>query len=147
MTTRRRLSSVPKPPAKQDIVEYAREVIRAEAEAVAQLGPRLNGGFARAVEMVLACPGRVVVTGMGVLAPNGNTLAEFWDSLIEGRSGLGIATSFDVADLPDAGFKDVDIELLASVPGTYVAPATSSYLYYTAEDKTWAAPTQITVQK
>ena len=43
--------------------------------------------------------------------------------------------------------KDVDIELLASVPGTYVAPATSSYLYYTAEDKTWAAPTQITVQK
>jgi len=65
MTTRRRLSSVPKPPAKQDIVEYARAVIRAEAEAVAQLGPRLNGGFARAVEMVLACPGRVVVTGMG----------------------------------------------------------------------------------
>jgi arabinose-5-phosphate isomerase len=65
MTTRRRLSSVPKPPAKQDIVEYARAVIRAEAEAVAQLGARLNGGFARAVEMVLACPGRVVVTGMG----------------------------------------------------------------------------------
>ena len=47
------------------MVEYAREVIRAEAEAVAQLGARLNGGFARAVEMVLACPGRVVVTGMG----------------------------------------------------------------------------------
>src|SRR5467141_3669881 len=43
---------------------------------------------------------RVVVTGMGVLAPNGNTLAEYWDSLIEGRSGLGIATSFDVSDLP-----------------------------------------------
>ena len=43
---------------------------------------------------------RVVVTGMGVLAPNGNNLVEFWDSLIEGRSGLGIATSFDVTDLP-----------------------------------------------
>jgi len=43
---------------------------------------------------------RVVVTGMGVLAPNGNNLVEFWDSLIEGRSGLGIATSFDVSDLP-----------------------------------------------
>jgi len=42
----------------------------------------------------------VVVTGMGVLAPNGNNLVEFWDSLIEGRSGLGIATSFDVTDLP-----------------------------------------------
>src|ERR1700736_1275090 len=43
---------------------------------------------------------RVVVTGMGVLAPNGNSLVEFWDSLIEGRSGLGIATTFDVSDLP-----------------------------------------------
>ena len=65
MATRRRLSSVPKPPPKQDIVDYAREVIRAEAEAIAQLGARLNGAFARAVDMVLACPGRVVVTGMG----------------------------------------------------------------------------------
>src|SRR5437868_4780604 len=65
MATRRRLSSVPKPAPKQDIVEYAREVIRAEAEAVSQLSGRLNGAFARAVEMVLACPGRVVVTGMG----------------------------------------------------------------------------------
>src|SRR5438128_8398556 len=43
---------------------------------------------------------RVVVTGMGVLAPNGNNLVEFWDSLIEGRSGLGIASWFDVSDLP-----------------------------------------------
>src|SRR5882724_6320446 len=65
MATRRRLTSVPKAPLKQDIVDYAREVIRAEADAVAQLGARLNGAFARAVEMVLACPGRVVVTGMG----------------------------------------------------------------------------------
>src|SRR5213076_1032246 len=65
MATRRRLSSVPKTPPKQDIVDYAREVIRAEAEALAQLPARLNGAFARAVEMVLACPGRVVVSGMG----------------------------------------------------------------------------------
>jgi len=65
MATRRRLTSVLKAPLKQDIVDYAREVIRAEADAVAQLGARLNGAFARAVEMVLACPGRVVVTGMG----------------------------------------------------------------------------------
>ena len=65
MATRRRLSTVPKAAPKQDILEHAREVIRAEAEAVAQLAGRLNGHFTRAVEMVLACPGRVVVTGMG----------------------------------------------------------------------------------
>src|SRR6202521_1049288 len=65
MATRRRLTAVSKAALKQDLVDYAREVIRAEADAVAQLGARLNGAFARAVEMVLACPGRVVVTGMG----------------------------------------------------------------------------------
>src|SRR3984893_16863391 len=65
MATRRRLTSLPKAPLKRDIGDDAREVIRAEADAVAQLGARLNGAFARAVEMVLACPGRVVVTGMG----------------------------------------------------------------------------------
>jgi hypothetical protein len=42
--------------------------------------------------------------------------------------------------------KDVDIELLAAVPGHYVAPATSSYLYYTSEDKTWAAPLAVSVK-
>jgi len=47
MATRRRLTSVPKAPLKQDIVDYARDVIRAEADAVAQLGARLNGAFAR----------------------------------------------------------------------------------------------------
>jgi arabinose-5-phosphate isomerase len=65
MATRRRLSPVPDTVPKQDILEHARQVIRAEADAVAQLSGRLNGHFARAVEMVLACPGRVVVTGMG----------------------------------------------------------------------------------
>src|ERR1041384_5448887 len=65
MATRRRLSSVPKAAPKTDILEHAREVIRTEAEAVAQLAARLNGHFTRAVEMVLACTGRVVVTGMG----------------------------------------------------------------------------------
>lgn len=65
MATRRRFSSVPAPAPKHDIIEHAREVIRAEAEAVAQLTRRLNGAFARAVEMMLSCPGRVVVTGMG----------------------------------------------------------------------------------
>src|SRR5258708_6718276 len=64
-TSRRRLSSVTKAAPRQDLVDYAREVIRAEAEAVAQLAGRLNGSFSRAAEMVLACPGRVVVTGMG----------------------------------------------------------------------------------
>jgi 3-oxoacyl-[acyl-carrier-protein] synthase II len=38
---------------------------------------------------------RVVITGMGILAPNGIGLKAFWDSLIAGRSGVGPITRFD----------------------------------------------------
>jgi 3-oxoacyl-[acyl-carrier-protein] synthase II len=40
---------------------------------------------------------RVVVTGMGVLAPNGIGLEAFWDSLVAGRSGVGPITHFDAS--------------------------------------------------
>jgi arabinose-5-phosphate isomerase len=48
-----------------DILEAARKVLRIEAEAVQALNDRINGEFVKAVEMILACSGRVVVTGMG----------------------------------------------------------------------------------
>ena len=43
--------------------------------------------------------------------------------------------------------KDVDLDLLATTPGSYEAPATSAYLYYTAEDKTWVAPVKVAIEK
>ncbi len=42
---------------------------------------------------------RVVITGMGVLAPNGTGLESFWSSLLAGRSGIGPITFFDASDL------------------------------------------------
>jgi hypothetical protein len=41
--------------------------------------------------------------------------------------------------------KDVALDLLAAVPGSYEAPASSAYLYYTAEDKAWAPAVKVTV--
>lgn len=38
---------------------------------------------------------RVVVTGLGVISPVGNTLDKFWKSLIEGRSGVRRLRCFD----------------------------------------------------
>ncbi len=43
--------------------------------------------------------------------------------------------------------KDIDIDLLAAVPGSYEAPASSAYLYYTAEDKAWTAPVKVAIDK
>lgn len=48
-----------------EIIEAARKVIQIEADAVKALAERLDVHFARSVEMILACTGRVVVTGMG----------------------------------------------------------------------------------
>lgn len=48
-----------------EIIEAARKVIQIEADAVEALAERLDVQFARSVEMLLACTGRVVVTGMG----------------------------------------------------------------------------------
>src|SRR5215211_4192079 len=42
---------------------------------------------------------RVVISGMGVLAPNGTGLKAFWDSLLTGRSGVGPITLFDASAL------------------------------------------------
>lgn len=46
-------------------IETAKRVLQIEAEAVLTLQSRLNDDFSRAVKMILACQGKVVVTGMG----------------------------------------------------------------------------------
>jgi len=43
---------------------------------------------------------RVVITGMGVVAPNGIGIENFWDSLIHGRSGVRTITHFDASSYP-----------------------------------------------
>ncbi|NNM62952.1 MAG: beta-ketoacyl-ACP synthase II [Steroidobacteraceae bacterium] len=43
---------------------------------------------------------RVVVTGMGVVAPVGNDVATAWASIVEGRSGIAPVTRFDTTHFP-----------------------------------------------
>jgi 3-oxoacyl-[acyl-carrier-protein] synthase II len=40
---------------------------------------------------------RVVVTGLGIVSPVGNSVSEAWQNLVAGRSGIGPITRFDAA--------------------------------------------------
>jgi hypothetical protein len=40
-------------------------------------------------------------------------------------------------DMKPSEVKTIPLDLLATVPGTYLAPSSSAYLYYTNEHKTW----------
>ena len=51
-------------PAQEDI-DLARRVLETEARAILDLIPQLDGQFSRAIDLLAACAGRVIVTGMG----------------------------------------------------------------------------------
>lgn len=40
---------------------------------------------------------RVVITGLGCVSPVGNTVAEAWDAIVAGKSGIATITKFDAA--------------------------------------------------
>lgn len=42
---------------------------------------------------------RIVVTGLGLISPVGNTVTEAWDAVCNGRSGIGPITELDVSNM------------------------------------------------
>jgi arabinose-5-phosphate isomerase len=50
---------------RKDVREIGRSVLRIEARAILDLIPRLGPEFEKAVELLLRCRGRIIVTGMG----------------------------------------------------------------------------------
>lgn len=61
--------------AKTDYLESAHRTLRLEIESLQALHAHLGEAFERACDLVLACKGRVVVTGMGKSGHIGNKLA------------------------------------------------------------------------
>ncbi|MGE5386713.1 MAG: beta-ketoacyl-ACP synthase II [Betaproteobacteria bacterium] len=61
---------------------------------------------------------RVVITGLGIVSPVGNTVEEAWQNIVAGRSGIAPITRFDVSTFPvqfGGEVKNFDI-------GSYLAP-------------------------
>jgi len=67
---------------------------------------------------------RVVITGMGVVAPNGIGIDNFWDSLVHGRSGIRRITRFDASTYPC----QVAAEVQDFDPTDYMDPKTAKRL-------------------
>jgi len=60
---------------KIDFTREGREVLSLESRALGQLADRLDAGFSRACELLLACEGRVIVVGMGKSGHIGGKIA------------------------------------------------------------------------
>jgi arabinose-5-phosphate isomerase len=68
-------SSLDQPAVSENALRLAREVLEIEAQAVAALASRLDGRFLDALRLILACRGRVVVTGIGKSGQVGRKIA------------------------------------------------------------------------
>ena len=90
----------------QAMLEHAQDVLRMEAEAILELVPRIDEDFAAAVNLILECEGRTVITGMGKSGLIGRKMAatlastgtpSFYLHPAEGIHGdLGMVTAADV---------------------------------------------------
>ncbi|CUA84999.1 MULTISPECIES: KpsF/GutQ family sugar-phosphate isomerase [Gulbenkiania] len=104
----------------------ARDVLKTEADAIMALADRLDDAFDRAVSLMLDCPGRVVITGMGksghigrkiaaTLASTG-TPAFFMHPAEAAHGDLGMLTERDVVvALSNSGESDEIIALLPAI--------------------------------
>ena len=111
-------------PSPSDILDLARRTLEIEASAVSCLIARIDDDFLRAVDILLACGGRVVVTGMGKSGHIGGKIAatlastgtpSFFMHPAEASHGdLGMITSQDVViALSNSG---ESAEIVAIVP-------------------------------
>jgi len=65
----------PQPTSTEHLLALARQVLDIEADALRTTSSRLDTGFADAVHLILACSGRVVVSGMGKSGHIGGKIA------------------------------------------------------------------------
>lgn len=104
--------------------DYAKEVFRIEAEAIASLADRLDEKFDEAVNAILGCKGRVIVAGMGksgligkkiAATLNSTGISSFFLHPAEAMHGdLGLIQSEDIMMLISKSGQFGEMEFLAA---------------------------------
>ena len=64
---------------------------------------------------------RIVITGLGVVAPNGIGKQAFWNAVIEGRSGVDWITTFDTSET----YCKIGGEITDFEPADFMEPKTA----------------------
>ena len=124
MLTKTMSATSPRVHATPSALALAREVLQIEAQAVAALTDRIDAAFAQAVDLLLACQGRVVVSGVGksghiarkiaaTLASTG-TPSLFVHAAEAAHGDLGMITAGDV--LLALSYSGQSDELLTMLP-------------------------------
>lgn len=75
---------------------------------------------------------RVVVTGLGVIAPTGNCTRDAWESALRCRSGVGPITQFDAQNLPVRIAAEVKGFDATAVMGPKLARQSSRFVQFSA---------------
>jgi len=111
---------------RQKALKRAIATLTEEGEAVLKLRDRLDSSFAEAVELILSCEGRLVVTGMGKSGAVGRKIAGTFSSTgtpslflhpAEGIHGdLGMVTAKDVVlGLSNSGESEEIVKILPAI--------------------------------
>jgi arabinose-5-phosphate isomerase len=110
----------------KDLIEQAKHILRIEADSVHALIDRVDESFLKAIDLMYACTGKVVVTGMGksgiigkkiaaTLASTG-TPALFLNSAEGSHGDLGMVSKSDVVlAISNSGETDEIIKILPTL--------------------------------
>jgi arabinose-5-phosphate isomerase len=132
--------------------DTARRVLEIEARAILELAPRIGDAFERAVELLFACAGRVVVTGMGKSGLIGQKISATFSStgtpslflhpaeaihgdlgrIVKGDAVLAVSYSGDTAEIvgltPTVERLAVPLIVMSGHPGSVLAGAADVHL-------------------
>ena len=73
---------------------------------------------------------RVVVTGLGLLSPLGNSVPESWAGIVAGKSGIGTIAGFDASNFPTRIAGEIKGFDAAAMMGPKNARKTDTFVHY-----------------
>ncbi len=132
-----------------DLIDTVRDIIAAVRRdgdaAVLEFTRRFDALSADSMDALEVSPERLVAA-LEAITPQQREALETAAERIAAYEVLGREVVLYWRELKAEEKVEIPISLVAALPGTYTAPASRAYLYYTDEHKTWTEPLSATIQ-